>query len=431
MQEITEEELFVERVAALDLGKAGLEACVRTPHPGRPGRRMQEVRSYATTTARLLELADWLRCEQVTVVVMESTSDYWKGVYYLLEAEGFDCRLANAREVKNVPGRAKTDKADAVWLAKVAERGMFRPSLVHPEPIRRLRDVTRYRRSLIRDRTRERQRVEKLLEDAQIKLSSVISDLFGVSGRAMLDALAAGQRDAAVLADLARASMRGKITVLKEALTGFFTDHHAMLLSMMLNNIDRLTAQIAVLEQHIEELVAPFYRQVEQLTTIPCVGRFTAAELIAELGVDMTRFATAGHLVSWAKFCPTTHESAGKTKPKGRTKGNPWLGATIGNTVGTLTRTQTFLGARYRRVARRRGKGKAMVAAGNSLLTSVYHLLADPTATYHELGATYHDTLINQDRRARHLACALEAVTGQTILIRDGKAHIIDAEQAA
>lgn len=431
MRETVEEELFVERVAALDLGKAGLEACVRVPHPDRPGRRVQEVRSFATTTARLLELTDWLRCERVSVVVMESTSDYWKGVYYLLEAEGFECRLANAREVKNVPGRAKTDKADAVWLAKVAERGMFRPSLVHPEPIRRLRDFTRYRRSLIRDRSRERQRVEKLLEDAQIKLSSVISDLFGVSGRAMLDALAGGQRDPAVLADLARGSMRGRIGVVRESLTGFFTDHHAMLLTMMLDNIDRLTAQVAALEQHIEELIAPFCHQVEQLTTIPCVGPFTAAELIAELGVDMTRFPSAGHLVSWAKFCPNTHESAGKTKPKGRTKGNPWLGATIGNTIGALTRTQTFLGARYRRVARRRGKGKAMVAAGNSLLTSVYHLLADPTTTYNDLGPTYHDTLINRDRQARHLAAALEAVTGQSILIRNGKAQILDTEQAA
>ena len=211
-----------------------------------------------TRTAQLLELADWLGCNQVTRVVMESTSDYWKGVYYLLEAEGFDCQVANAREVKNVPGRAKTDKADAIWLAKVAERGMFRPWLVHPEPIRRLRDFTRYRRCLVRDRTREKQRVEKLLEDAQIKLSSVISDLFGVSGRAVLDALAAGQRDPKVLADLARASMRGKTAVLVEALTGFLTDHHAVLLSMMLDNIDRLTAQIDTLETAIEELVAPF-----------------------------------------------------------------------------------------------------------------------------------------------------------------------------
>jgi len=303
-----DQSLYVERIAALDLGKAVLEACVRLPHPSRPGRRVQEVRSFATRTAHLLALADWLRCEQVTTVVMESTSDYWKGVYYLLEAEGFDCRLANAREVKNVPGRPKTDKADAVWLAKVAERGMFRPSLVHPEPIRRLRDFTRYRRSLVRDRSREKQRVEKLLEDAQIKLSSVISDLFGVSGRDMLDALAAGQRDPKVLAGLARTSMRGKTALLVEALTGFFTPHHGELLAMMLTNIDRLTEQITALDTRIAELVAPFCHQVEQLAEIPGIGRIGAAEIIGEVGVDMTHFPTAAHLVSWAKFAPAVHE---------------------------------------------------------------------------------------------------------------------------
>jgi len=195
MEEVDEQEIHVERVAALDLGKAALEACVRVPHETRPFRRMQEIRGYATTTSALLDLADWLRCWGVTRVVMESTSSYWKGVYYLLEAEGFECWLVNARDVKNVPGRAKTDRADAVWLAKIAERGMCRPSLVHPRPIRQLRDLTRYRRSLIRDRTREMQRVEKLLEDAQIKLSSVISDIFAVSGRQMLEALIAGDAD--------------------------------------------------------------------------------------------------------------------------------------------------------------------------------------------------------------------------------------------
>jgi transposase len=422
--------LYVERVAALDLGKAVLEACVRLPHPSKPGRRVQEVRTYPTRTAQLLELADWLRCNQVTTVVMESTSDYWKGVYFLLEAEGFDCQVANAREVKNVPGRAKTDKADAVWLAKVAERGMFRPSLVHPEPIRRLRDFTRYRRSLVRDRSREKQRVEKLLEDAQIKLSSVISDIFGVSGRAMLDALAAGQRDPKVLADLARASMRGKTAVLREALTGFFTDHHAVLLTMMLDNIDRLTAQITVLEQQIEELVAPFCRQVEQLAEIPGVGRIGAAELIAEIGVDMTRFPTAAHLVSWAKFAPAVHESAGTKKQKKRPKGNPWLAATLGNAAGALTRSRTFLGARYRRIARRRGKGKAMVAVGNSMLTIAWHLLSDPTATFEDLGADYYETRINPERRARNLAAALQAVTGQKIVIHNNKAIIIEPAAA-
>ena len=430
MDEVEDQGLYVERIAALDLGKAVLEACVRLPHPSKPGRRVQEVRTFATRTAQLLELADWLRCNQVTRVVMESTGDYWKGVYFLLEAEGLECQLANAREVKNVPGRAKTDKADVVWLCKVAERGMFRPSLVHPEPIRRLRDLTRYRRSLVRDRTREKQRVEKLLEDAQIKLSSVISDIFGVSGRDMLDALAAGQRDPKVLADLARTRMRGKTAVLTEALTGFFTDHHAMLLAMMLDNIDRLTAQIDTLEARIGEVVAPFWRQVEQLAEIPGIGRTGAAELIGEIGVDMTRFPDAAHLVSWAKFAPAVHESAGTKKQRKRPKGNPWLAATLGNAAGALTRTHTFLGARYRRIARRRGKGKAMVAVGNSILTIVWHLLSNPEAGFHDLGADYYDTRINPERRARSLAAALEAETGQKIIIRGGKAIIIDPEAA-
>jgi transposase len=430
MEEVAELELYVERIAALDLGKAVLEACVRLPHPSRAGRRVQEVRTYPTRTAQLLELADWLRCNRVERVVMESTSSYWKGVYFLLEAEGFDCQVANAREVKNVPGRPKTDKIDAVWLAKVAERGMFRPSLVHPEPIRRLRDFTRYRRSLVRDRTRERQRVEKLLEDAQIKLSSVISDIFGVSGRAMLDALAAGRRDPKTLAGLAHGSMRAKTSVLVEALTGFFTDHHGELLTMMLDNIDRLSGQITALEARIEELVAPFWRQVEQLAEITGIARIGAAEIIGEIGVDMTRFPSAAHLVSWAKFAPAVHESAGTKKQKRRPKGNPWLAATLGNTAGSITRSRTFLGARYRRIARRRGKGKAIVAVGNSILTIAWHLLSDPDASFHDLGADHYQTRINTERRARNLATALEAVTGQKILIRDGKAVIVDPEAA-
>ncbi|MBO3752853.1 IS110 family transposase, partial [Streptosporangiaceae bacterium NEAU-GS5] len=245
MEEVADQELYVQRVAALDLGKAGLEACIRVPHDTRPGRRLQEVRGFATTTAALLEMADWFRVWGVTRVVMESTSDYWKGVYYLLEAEGFECWLVNARDVKNVPGRPKTDRLDAIWLAKIAERGMCRPSLVQPQPIRELRNLTRYRRALIQDRTREMQRMEKLLEDAQIKLSSFISDIFGVSGRQMLEALIGGQRDPKVLAQLAKGRMRAKLDDLEEALRGFFTDHHAVLARMMLDNIDRLTAQIA------------------------------------------------------------------------------------------------------------------------------------------------------------------------------------------
>ncbi|MFE3455893.1 IS110 family transposase, partial [Nonomuraea sp. NPDC059194] len=373
MEEADTQDLYVQRIAALDLGKAGLEACVRIPHHTVPERRMQEVRPYQTTTAQLLAMADWFRQHGVTRVVMEATGDYWKGVYFLLEAEGLECWLVNPREVKNVPGRAKTDKLDCIWLAKVAERGMCRPSLVHPPEIRRLRDLTRYRRALVQDQARERQRAEKLLEDAQIKISSVLSDLHGVSGRAMMEALIAGTRDPQVLAELARRRARHKIGELTEALRGFFTDHHARILRMMLDNIDRLGEQIAALDAQIEEEIAPFAHQVAQLCEVIGIDLVAAAELIGEVGVDMTRFPTAAHLVSWAKFCPQTHESAGKKKAKGRGRGDPWLAGTLGRIVFGFSRTQTFLGAQYRKRARRIGKQKAIVAGGNSVLTVIWH----------------------------------------------------------
>lgn len=430
LEEVVEQELLVDRVAALDLGKAVVEVCVRLPHPTKLGRRLQEVRTYSTRTADLLALTDWLRCCGVSRVVMESTGDYWKGPYYLLEAQGFEPWLVNARDVKNVPGRPKTDRADAIWLAKLAERGMCRRSLVQPLQIRRLRDLTRYRRSLIQDRTREMQRVEKLLEDAQIKLSSVISNIFGVSGREMLEALIAGQRDPKRLAQLARARMRVKIPVVAEALTGFFTDHHAWLLRMMLDNIDRLSEQITTLDTAIEEEIAPFAHQVAQLDEITGVGTTAAQELVAEIGVDMARFPSAEHLVSWAKFCPQVHESAGKRKPKGRGKGNPWLGGTLGGIAGSVSRTDTFLGARYRRVARRRGSQKAVVAVGNSVLTVVYHLLSDPDLRFHDLGPAHYESRNNKEHRARNLAIQLAAVTGQKIIISDGKAAIVEPKAA-
>jgi transposase len=426
MEEVDDGALAVERIAALDLGKAGLEACVRVPHQQRPARRMQELRSYATTTAHLLELAMWLRQWRVQRVVMESTSSYWKGVYYLLEAEGFECWLVNARDVKNVPGRAKTDRADAVWLAKVGERGMCRPSLVHPPEIRRLRDLTRYRRALVQDRTRERQRVEKLLEDAQIKISTVLSDVHGVSGRAIMDALIAGERDPHILADLAKRQARRKIGQLQEALRGFFTDHHSVILQMMLDNSDRISDQITELDTRIAEAIDPFCAQAARLADIPGVDTVTAAELIAEIGVDMTRFPSSPHLVSWAKFCPQTHQSAGKSMTKGRGKGNPWLAGTLGRVVFANWRSQNFLGARYRRLARRRGAQKAIVATGNSLLTVIYHLLCDPDTTFIDPGPDYYQSRINKHRRARDLAIQLQALTGQHIAIRDGKAVITD-----
>jgi transposase len=367
---------LVGRVAALDLGKASLTACVRVPHEDRPGRRRQEVREYATLSGSLLELADWLRCEQIELVAMESTSSYWKPVFYLLEAEGFTCWLLNAKHVKNVPGRPKTDKIDAVWLAKVVEMGLCTPSLVHPKPIRQLRDLTRYRRSLIREQTREKQRVEKLLEDSQIKLSSVISNIFGVSGREMLEALIAGQRNPRTLAAMARGRMRAKITVLEEALTGHFEDHHGFLLRSMLTHVDALSVQIEEVATRIEAAIAPFTPVVTRLDEISGVGVVTAQEIIGEIGVDMSRFLTPAHLVSWAKFAPIDKNSAGKKKGGSTGKGNPWLGGALGEVVAGASRTDTFLGERYRRLARRRGKKRAIVAVGNSVLTIIWHLLA-------------------------------------------------------
>ncbi len=408
---------LVERVAALDLGKATLMACVRVPHEDKPGRRRQEIREYATLSRSLLELADWLRCERIELVVMEATSDYWKPVFYLLEAEGFTCWLLNAKHVKNVPGRPKTDKLDAVWLAKVAERGMCSPSLVHPKPIRQLRDLTRYRRSLIRERTREKQRCEKLLEDAQIKLSSVISDIFGVSGREMLAALIVGQRNPLVLAQMARGSMRSKTAVLTEALTGHFEDHHGFLLAAMLAHVDGLTVQIEHVADRIEAVIAPFSHHAERFDEITGVGIVAAQELIAEIGVDVTRFPSAAHLVSWAKFAPIDHNSAGKKRGGSTGKGNPWLAGTLGEIVASLSRTDTFLGERYRRLARRRGKSRAIVAVGNSVLTIIWHLLNEPDARYHDLGSDYYQTKINTRGRQRDLVRQLEHLTGKKVTL--------------
>jgi transposase len=422
MDEITEDAAeLVARVAGLDIGKASLVCCVRVPHDSRPGRRRQEVRTFAATTAQLLELRDWLVCQGVTRCVMEATSAYWKPPYYVLEDAVAECWLASAREVKNVPGRPKTDKLDAVWLARLAERGMVRPSFVPPPWQRELRDLCRYRRTLIRERTREKQRAEKLLEDTQIKLSAVISDIFGVSGRAMLEALVAGQRDPRSLAQLARASMRGKISVLTEALTGHFRDHHGYLLGLMLSRIDALSAQIEALSARIGEAIAPVAAQAARLDEIPGIGVTGAQEIIAEIGVDMTRFPTAGHLVSWARFAPTARQSAGRSKPGTAGKGNPRLGGALGEAVIGAARTKTFLGARYHRLARRRGKRRALVAVGSSILTIAHRLLSDPDARFSDLGPDWHDRIAPL-RRKRQLIAELERLSGRKVLLQESAA---------
>jgi transposase len=393
------------------VGKAELTCCVRVPGQGGSGRRLQEVRTYQTMTRWLLVMAERLAELGVTRVVMEATSDYWKGIYYLLEAHGFEVWLVNARDVKHLPGRPKTDTLDAVWLCKLAEREMLRPSFVPPQPIRQLRDVTRYRADLVAVRTAEKQRVEKLLEDAQIKLSVVASDIFGVSGRAMLAALVAGERDPKILAQLARTRLRAKLGPLVEAFTGFFTDQHAFLLAKMLARVDQLDADLAELDAKLAELIAPFVAAVDRLDEIPGVGQVAARLLLAELGTDMTRFPTAGHLVSWAKFAPGVKESAGKRKGSGSTgHGNPYLARVLGEAAVAASKTDTFLGERYRRIARRRGKRRAIVAVGRSILVIVWHLLSDPTARFQDLGTGFYDTPINAERVKRNHIRQLEAL---------------------
>jgi transposase len=411
LEETHDAEEVIQRVAALDIGKAQLVCCVRVPSPEAPGKRLQEVRTYTTMTRSLLALADRLRELGVTRVVMEATSDYWKAPFYLLEAAGFQAWLVNARDVKHLPGRPKTDKLDAVWLCQVAERQMLRPSFVPPPPIRRLRDLTRYRADLVGVRTAEKQRVEKLLEDAQIKLSVVASDSFGVSGRDMLAALIAGERNPKTLAQLARTRLRAKRGLLEEAFTGHFSDHHAFLLATMLDRIDQASADIAELDRKIEEAIAPFAQAANRLDEITGVGRVAAQVIIAEVGTDMGRFPTPGHLASWARFAPGVKESAGKRKGKATTgHGNRYLAQVLGEAAVVAGRTDTFLGERYRRIARRRGAKKAIVAVGRSILVIVWHLLADPTARFHDLGPGFYDTRINAERRKRNHVRQLEAL---------------------
>jgi transposase len=411
LEETNDTEEIIQRVAALDIGKAELVCCIRVPGAGKRGKRLQEVRTYQTMTRSLLVLADRLGELGVTRVVMEATSDYWKAPFYLLEAAGFEVWLVNARDVKHLPGRPKTDRLDAVWLCKVAERQMLRPSFVPPPEIRRLRDLTRYRADLVGVRTAEKQRVEKLLEDAQIKLSVVASDIFGVSGRDMLAALLAGERDPRALAQLARTRLRAKLGQLEEAFSGHFTDHHGFLLAKMLDRVDAVSADIATLEAKIDQEIAPFAAAADRLDEITGVGRTAAQVIIAEIGTDMGRFPTPGHLASWARFAPGVNQSAGKTKGKATTgHGNPYLARVLGEAAVAAGRTDTFLGERYRRLAKRRGTKKAIVAVGRSILIIIWHLLADPTARFHDLGAGFYDTRINAERTKRNHVRQLEAL---------------------
>ena len=419
----------VARVAAIDIAKASAMVCTRLPGEKNRDRRVQRTWPVGTRTAAVAELADHLVCQGIELVVMEATSTYWKIFFYLLEARGLKVWLVNARDVRNVPGRPKTDKLDAIWLAKLAERGMLRPSFVPPKPVRQLRDLTRLRKTFVEDRTRCRQRVEKILEDAQIKLSAVISDLFGLSGRSMLDALTAGQRDPAALADLARSNMRGKRAALIEALTGAFEEHHGYLIRLLLDTHDQLTAKVADLSTRIEAAIAELdpteppddthpgrLPLLERLDEIPGVGRGAAQAILAEIGLDMSVFPTAGHLASWAKLVPRVIQSGAKNSHGPAGKGNRWLKAPLGEAAIAAARTPTFLGARYRRIARHAPKKKALVAVARNILEIIWVLIQNPDARFTDLGADWHDRHINRARKTRQAVHDLEHL-GYTVTL--------------
>ena len=441
-QEVEDEEheQVLERVCAIDVAKAAGKVCTRVPYPSRPGTRRTRVWDVDATTNAVLELGEHLAVEGIEKVTLESTSDYWRIWFYLLEAAGLDVQLVNARDVKNAPGRPKTDKLDSVWLAKLTERGMLRPSFVPPAEIRRLRDYTRLRTDLTRERTRYWQRLEKLLEDSLIKVSAVASSLDTLSVRDMLEALIAGERDPEVLAGLARGRMKAKHAALIEALTGRFDDHHAELARMLLDQAGALNAQTSRLTTRISELIAaiPAAQGIDadgstgpsagagpgaavlpaaaRLDEITGIGPDGAQAIIAEIGLDMSRFPTAGHLVSWAKLSPRTIQS-GASSRSGRTgKGNPYLKGVLGEAAAAAARTDTFLGERYRRIVRRRGKLKALVAVARSILVIIWNLLTDPAARYQDLGAGYHASRTDTGKKIRSHVRQLEAL-GYTVAL--------------
>lgn len=396
-------DVLYPRCCGVDVHKASVVACrLLSRETGTPDK---EVQTFGTTTAEILRLADWLSAAGVTHVAMESTGVYWKPLWNLLEGD-FALLLANAHHVKAVPGR-KTDVRDAEWLADLLRHGLLSPSFVPDRPERELRELTRYRTQLVRERAAERNRVQKTLEGANIKLGNVASDVLGVSGRAILRAIIAGTTDPAALADLAQGRLRERIPALTEALQGKISAHQRFLLAAHLAHIDFLDQQIAQLGTEIAERLHPFEEELARLTTIPGVGRTVAEVILAEIGTDMGRFPSAAHLASWAGMCPGNDESAGKTRRGTTRKGSRWLRATLIQAAHAAARTKdTYLSAQYRRLAARRGKAKAAVAVGHTILGLVYELLTTGT-TYEDLGADYFDQR-DQKRVEQRLVARLQ-----------------------
>ncbi len=399
-------DVIVECCAGLDVGKDEVVSCVRTPGVGGQG-RPAELRVFPTFTSGLEALADWLTANSVSEVVMEATGQYWKPIWYVLEDRGFDLKLVNARHVKMVPGR-KTDLADAAWLAELLEHGLLRSSFVPPVAIRELRDMTRYRKRLIQTHTAECQRVQKVLEDAGIKLGSVASDVLGVSGRAMLRALIDGERDSEVLAELSKGVLRKKIPQLREAMQGRFRNHHALMISIALDHVEHLEASIAALDVQVDRVMIPFAEARDHLDTITGIGKRAAECIIAEIGVDMGPFPTAAHLASWAGACPGNNITGGKRHSGKTTKGDRWLGEILNQCASAASQTRnTYLAAQYWRLTKRIGKNKATLAVGHSILVICWHLLTNNT-DYDDLGGDYFARRTDNDKRRDHLIRQLQ-----------------------